>query len=312
MDRPHHIQLVSIGEARASVLHGLLELFETASSADRKRGRLGLRVDYGFSWDAAKALSSNPKPDAVVVLPHSASDKEGEQSLLNALVEAHRNGTVIGSICLGAFDLAKSGLLNGRRATTHWLEADRFSGLFPKVLLDRTQILIDDGDLVTAGGMMAWTDLGFNLVHRFLGTSIMLETARILLTDPGGREQRFYAVFHANLNHNDPAVLSVQHEIHAAPERKWTVADMADRARLGERTFLRRFKSATGETPVRYLLLIRINRARERLETSSAAVANIAWDLGYRDVNAFRKVFLDLVGLTPSEYRRRFSPRPPG
>ncbi|WP_420411472.1 GlxA family transcriptional regulator [Roseibium sp.] len=312
MSRPHHIQLISLGEARASVLHGLLELFETASSKAEVIGQTGLSVDYDSGMRTAKVLYCNPKPDAIVVLPSNATEQEDEQAILDGLVHAHKSGTLIGSICLGAFDLARSGLLDGRRATTHWNEADRFASQFPKVCLDSNQILIDDGDLVTAGGMTAWTDLGLNLVNRFLGPSIMLETARMLLTDPGGREQRFYAVFHANLKHKDPAILSVQHDIHAAPEKRWTVPEMASRARLGDRTFLRRFKSATGETPVRYVLLIRIARARERLETSVTPVSEIAWDLGYADVNAFRKVFWDLVGLTPSDYRRRFSPRSSG
>lgn len=300
-----HLYLVSMGEPRASVLHGLLDLLQTASARAVDTGGAGLNCSHGSGQNAARVLATT-EPEAVVVLP----GQDGEvPEILQALTAAHKRGALLGSICLGAFDLARCGLLDGRRATTHWMEASRFSDRFPQVHLDTTQILIDDGDILTAGGMMAWTDLGLALVQRFLGPSVMLETARILLTDPAGREQRFYAVFQADLSHGDPSVLSVQHALHAAPEKKWTVAEMARLANLGERTFLRRFKAATGETPVHYLLLVRVARARERLETSITSVAEIAWDLGYSDVNAFRKVFLDLVGLTPSDYRKRFSPR---
>ncbi|MTI42607.1 transcriptional regulator GlxA family with amidase domain [Roseibium hamelinense] len=296
------IKLISRGDPRRSVHYGLTDLFHTASEQAALLALPGVQT---------VSMGSAQVPAALLVLPPEPGSPEriSPGALGEAVTGAHGKGAITGSICMGAFDLASTGLLDGRRATTHWTAEQSFKSQFPRVKLDCSQMLVDDGDIVTAGGMMAWTDLGLHLVERFLGPAVMLNTARLLLADPGGREQRFYATFHANLGHGDAPILSVQHALHAAPQHKWKVAAMATIAKLGERTFLRRFKAATGENPIRYLQLLRITRARERLESTTDTVSQIGWDLGYSDINAFRKVFLELVGLTPSEYRRRFSPR---
>lgn len=127
------------------------------------------------------------------------------------LRDCHERGAILGSVCAGAFLLAESGLLSGRNATTHWAYAEQFRQRFPDVCLDTDQLVIDDGDVITAGGAMAWTDLGLRLIDRFLGTSVMIETARMLLIDPPGREQRYYSVFSPRLKHGDSAILKVQH-----------------------------------------------------------------------------------------------------
>ncbi|EQB16342.1 hypothetical protein L284_09505 [Novosphingobium lindaniclasticum LE124] len=178
---------------------------------------------------------------------------------------------------------------------------------FPDVgRVDSDRLIIDDGDIITVGGVMAWTDLALKLVDRFLGPTIMLETARHLLVDPPGREQSYYSTFSPRLTHGDAAVLKVQHWLQATEARDVSLPTLAGQAGLEERTFLRRFQKATGFTSTDYCQRLRVGKAQELLQFSSRPIERIAWEVGYGDPSAFRKVFLRIVGLSPREFRQRF------
>jgi transcriptional regulator GlxA family with amidase domain len=174
------------------------------------------------------------------------------------------------------------------------------------VRLDVEKLVIDEGDVITAGGLLAWTDLGLRLVDLLLGPTLMLETARILLADPAGREQRFYSRFSPRLRHGDAAILKAQHWLQKQEGRRVTVPAMAARAGLTERTFLRRFHRATGLRPTEYCQRLRVGKAREMLEFTGHTLEEIAWSVGYEDPGSFRQVFHKVMGLSPGEYRRRF------
>jgi transcriptional regulator GlxA family with amidase domain len=146
----------------------------------------------------------------------------------------------------------------------------------------------------------------FGYVANLLGPTAMLETAGYMLVDPPGREQRYYSVFAPRLTHGDAGILKVQHWLQKADLSDVSVHDMAKRAGLEERTFLRRFNTATGLTPIRYTQHLRVGKAREILETSVESIDEIAWRCGYGDPGAFRRVFTRVTGLTPGHYRRRF------
>ncbi len=222
----------------------------------------------------------------------------------------HATGVILGSVCGGAFLLAETGLLAKRSVTTHWAHANLFQTRFPQVRLNADRLIIDDGDIITAGGVMAWTDLGLRLVDRFLGPTVMVDTARMLVVDPPGREQRYYSAFSPRLTHGDAAVLKVQHWLQATDAKDIALATLAAQARLEERTLLRRFRKATGMTTTDYCQRLRVGKARELLQFGTLSIDRIAWDVGYSDPGAFRKVFTRVVGLSPGEYRRRFSAGP--
>jgi transcriptional regulator GlxA family with amidase domain len=167
-------------------------------------------------------------------------------------------------------------------------------------------MVIDYGDVVTAGGVLAWADLGLRLVERFLGPTVMLDTARFMNIDPPGREQQFYSDFVPKTKHGDSAILKAQHWLSSQRESPIAVADIARYACLEPRTFLRRFVNATGMKPSEYQQRLRVTRAREMLEFSRTSVDEIAASVGYDDAGGFRRVFQKIVGLTPSEYRQRF------
>ena len=180
---------------------------------------------------------------------------------------------------------------------------------FPQIRVDTEKLIIDDGDIITAGGLMAWVDLGLKLVDRFLGPTVMLETARFFLVDVSGRQQRFYSNFSPKLHHGDKPILKVQQWLQTSDVSSLSVSTMAAKARMGERTFLRRFQKATGSDAYRdtYSIFTRRESCRESLEFSSLAMKEIAWKVGYEDYGAFRKCIPKIMGLSPGDYRVRFT-----
>jgi transcriptional regulator GlxA family with amidase domain len=297
--------------AQRAAIHGLLDLFETASRLSAE-GKVHLPVLDAREYAADECRGRRGEGLAAIILPPSLSGTitpAQAAPLLPWLRARHRDGCVLCSVCAGAFLLAETGLLDGRRATTHWALARSFAARFPLAKLDADRMLIDDGDLLTAGGVMAWIDLGLRLIERFVAPGVMLDTARMFLVDPAGREQRHYAVHNPSLRHGDAAVLKAQQWIAGHFAEALTVPALAGQAGLGERTFLRRFKAATGDTPTAYLQRVRVDQARELLQLSDRAFGDIAWQLGYEDAGAFRKIFQRTVGIAPGEYRRRFAPR---
>lgn len=304
------------GVQQAAVL-GITDLLQTAHDLAQKVGEdAGLLRMTHWSLEGSEGpkrvfdtLPDNTECPSVLILPPSLQPLENirpEPGLIHWLKARHETGAVLTSVCAGAFVLARTGLLNGRTATTHWMYRDDLAKCYPDIRLDTDRLIIDDGDIITAGGSMAWTDLGLRLVDRYLGPRVMIDTARLLLIDPPGREQRFYSGFSPRLTHGDAAILKAQHWLHANDARESSVVVLADKAGLEERTFLRRFQRATGMTSNDYAQRVRVNKARELLQFGRDPIESVAWKVGYRDPGAFRKVFTRIVGLGPGDYRKRF------
>jgi transcriptional regulator GlxA family with amidase domain len=307
------------GSSNAGI-YGLTDLFTYAGEFAAKRQNRtawpSVRITHWRVDDrtaeircAYDTCPGSPHALSLVVIPgnvQAPGQPEKESPLLHWLREHHANGVVIAAVCGGVFILARTGLLGGRQATTHWSFSDQFASQFPDVLTETDHMIIDYGDVVTAGGVLAWADLGLRLTERFLGTTVMLETARFMNLDPPGREQRFYSEFDPRTKHGDRAILKAQQWLLTQRESPVSVADIARYAALEPRTFLRRFVAATGMKPSVYQQRLRITRAREMLEFSQASIEEISWNLGYGDVAGFRRVFRKVMGLTPSDYRRRF------
>ncbi|WP_236020876.1 GlxA family transcriptional regulator [Devosia sediminis] len=303
------------GCAMASV-HGLTDAFEVGNQyAAQHGGPVRIRTTHwrlgssGFERSFDSAPDDAGQPDYVVIPGRLADPLTAEEAsaFIPWLRQRHDKGATLGSICGGAFMLGHAGLLDGRRATTHWLYAERFNAMFPAVAMTPSDIVVEDGDIITAGGMLAWTDLGLRLIHRVLGPTVMADAAKFLLVDPSGREQRHYSTFAPKLTHGDTAVLKVQHWLQAHSGEEINIGALAGRAGLEQRTFLRRFQKATGLKPTEYVQALRIGHAREKLEFSRDSVERIAFNVGYKDASAFRRVFQKVTGLSASAYRERFA-----
>jgi transcriptional regulator GlxA family with amidase domain len=215
-------------------------------------------------------------------------------------------GAKLVSVCSGAFILAETGLVAGRSVSTHRFCAEALANRFPEITVDTNQRTIDDGDIITAGGFLAWVDVGLLLVDKILGGTVRAETARFICSDPAASEARYFPGFAARQAHGDTAVLKAQEWVHIRDGRDVSLASMAAAARLERRTFLRRFANATGMTPIEYCRAVRVARARELLECGNTPQKEIAESLGYKDVASFARVFRKVSGLAPGAHRKRF------
>lgn len=353
MDKPAQvaeIAILSYDGAQAAAVLGLTDLLAAAARiAAAKPGEIGtpprLRVSHWTRvagqeaptriFSSAPGIATNSTPanppesppvsppgsstdiPTVIVIPPGLGDPlpQAEARFYAAWLRAgHARGAGLCSICKGAYVLAETGLLAGRTVTIHWTDEAHFTARFPDIRVDADRLIIDDGDIVTAGGVMAWIDLGLILIERFLGAAVMQDTARAFLVDPPGREQSDDSAFSPRLNHGDAAILRVQHWLGASHGRETRLDAMADRAGLDPRTFIRRFKAATGHTTGDYVQRLRVEAARDLLLSSRDPVDAIAWQVHYSDPGAFRKIFTRVTGLTPTAYRQRFRTRttPPG
>lgn len=312
------IGLLIYPDAQLAAVYGLTDLFRIACEwAPRLDDsiRPAIRVSHWRTTDHGMVTcvwDSHPGEDhklSHVIAPPSIVMPDRMvpmQVAADWLADRHAEGTTLCSICAGAFVLAASGLVDGRRATTHWAFANALADRFPNVEVMVDHMVIDDGDIITAGGILAWADLGLTLVEKLMGPSVMLATARFLLIDPPGREQRPFGQFAPRFDHGDAAILRAQHHLHATGAQEHDLAALAAIAGLEQRTFLRRFSKATQLRPTEYAQQVRIAKAREKLELTNEAVERIAWQVGYTDPSAFRKVFQRITGLGPNAYRQRF------
>ncbi|MEN5304305.1 helix-turn-helix domain-containing protein [Pseudomonas sp. TWI628] len=312
------IGLLHYPGAQRAALHGLSDLFSVANRVATELGAAGLPQIRVSHWQVDEAgqlqliedsLGAGCQPLRVLIIPPSLESTPSAGLLeryRQPLCQWHGQGTVLASVCIGVFFIAASGLLDGRAASTHWNYAQTLAERYPKVHVQANQPLLDDGDIVTSAGLMAWTELGLRLLERYLGTSVAWETARYMSVEPVSRPVPG-ALFSPRLDHGDEAVLRVQHWLQAAGAQDVDLAGMAICAGLEARTFLRRFRAATGLKPTEYCQQVRVGRACRMLEFTRRTVEQIAWGVGYQDPGAFRKVFQRITGLTPSEYRQRLA-----
>jgi transcriptional regulator GlxA family with amidase domain len=243
----------------------------------------------------------------VVAGGDGTADALRDRSLVDAIRRLAGRTRRVTSVCSGAFLLAEAGLLDGRRATTHWSVCDVLAQLYPAVEVDPEPIFVQDGNVYTSAGVTAGMDLALALVEDDLGRDIALAVARrlvLFLRRPGNQAQ-FSAQLSAQLAQRDD-VREVQRWIADHPESDLSVAALASRAQMSERSFARWFAHEVGVTPGRYVEQVRIEAARRILEESDDSIALIARSCGFGTEETMRRSFLRSLRVGPTEYRRRF------
>ncbi|AXP05549.1 MULTISPECIES: GlxA family transcriptional regulator [Pseudomonas] len=310
--------------AQLAAVHGLTDLFGVAQRIAAEHASVQLPRLRVSHWQAGsdeaprRVFDSETGPAgplvALLIPPSIAGfdDDLASPTLMDWLRAQHAGGTVLGGVCVGSILLAESGLLDGRSATTHWTSAKSFAARYPKIKLNADKPIVDDGDLITTAGLMAWSELGLRLVDRLLGPSIATRTAQFLVIEHSDSASQCGSNFAPILGHGDGAILKVQHWLQSSGAVEVSLGAMAERAGLEERTFLRRFRAATGLKPTEYCQHLRVGKAREMLEFTNGTIDHIAWTVGYQDPSAFRTTFKKITGLAPSDYRARFGVNPLG
>jgi AraC family transcriptional regulator, transcriptional activator FtrA len=266
-------------------------------------------ADTGFQILVPHGLETLAEVDTVIVTPTYRPD-EVPESVFAALRQAHARGCRILSLCTGAFVLARTGLLDGRRAATHWTECDELARRFPLVSVDADVLYVDEGDILTGAGSAASIDLLLHIVRQDYGSDVATQLARQLVVPPqrdGGQaqfiEQPLPELDDANLFAD--TVTWVQEHL----DDPVTVEDLAQRSAMSPRTFARRFQAATGTTPYQWLLGQRVHLAQRLLETSDLSVETVAERSGFCTAGNLRKHFGRVVHTSPQAYRRAFQDR---
>lgn len=268
-----------------------------------------LRATGGFMVSADAGYEALTEARTIVIPGWRSRDELPPHALLDALRQAHERGARLLSICSGVFVLAAAGLLDGKRATTHWRYCDELARRFPAILVDPAVLYVDSGQVITSAGSAAGIDACLHLVERDFGAHVSNTVARRLVMAPlraGGQAQFIAAPVAQAPRHDLAAVLEWARE---RLGQTLTVPQMAAKALMSERTFLRRFNDATGMTPKAWLLHERMARARSLLEASALDTEQVAQRCGFASAESFRVAFRKAVGLAPSFYRERFGAR---
>jgi transcriptional regulator GlxA family with amidase domain len=320
-----HVTIVLIEGSFASTSIGPMEVFHSAGTlwntmtGETAAPRFQVRIASidGGSVNSMCSLGMMPEcaideieRTDIILLPASGLDVQDHiarsTQLLPWLHKWHGRGAYIAGICTGVAYLAESGLLDGRQATTHWAVAETLRQRYPKVLWRTEHFVTEDGQMFCSGGVYAAIDLSLYMVEKFCGHEIALKCAKSLLLSMPRSSQSGYALVPISAPHSDHKIREIEEFMRSVLDREVSAEYLAERIGMGARSFVRRFKRATGHAPGAYMQLLKIASARDMLEKDNASVAVVSSRVGYSDLAFFRRLFKRHTGLTPSEYRDRF------
>ena len=266
-----------------------------------------VKTDMGFTIHTEAGLADLDRADSIIIPAGFKPSDEPPAALLDALRGAHARGARILSVCSGAFVLAAAGLLDGRRATTHWMHADALARRYPAIDVDPSVLYVDEGDILTSAGTAAGIDMCLHVVRKDLGAEVANAVARRMVVPPhrDGGQAQFVDLPMPQTDGGDPlgGVLGWMLEHLAEP---MAIDDLASRAHMSPRHFARRFRATTGTTPHQWLLGQRVLFAQRLLESTDEPVELVAQRCGFGSAAALRLHFQRAVATSPQNYRRTF------
>lgn len=272
-----------------------------------------LRIGAHLSFEQVMDSALIDQDLMAIIVPTIGSEIETclskNQPLLEFLQWGFEQQFIIAANCTGNFFLAEAGLLDGRRATTHWGYKELFASRFPDVELQADKLITVDDNIFSAGGGLAWFDLAIYLIERELGYDCALQTAKAFVIDYRRDSQLSYGLSRMASRHDDELIANVQTYLEDNVSLIQTLEDVAALFNISQRTLIRRFKAALNITPHAYLQQIRIEIAQKLLSQSKLSPEQIVARCGYEDMSSFRRLFKHHTGLTLAEYRRRFAKR---
>jgi transcriptional regulator GlxA family with amidase domain len=323
-----NIVLVGFDTALASAMTGVMDLFALAGVTwNRVQGeevgrhfnvRIAspdggpIRCINGIQILAQLSYAQIEHADAIIVPTIGGPIDEvlvQNPKLLALLQHANREGWTIAGNCTGNFLLAEAGVLNGRCATTHWGFKQQFAQRYPDVKLTADQLITRDEHIYCAGGGLAWFDLGLHMIERYVGFEVALQTAKAFVIDYRRDSQLSYSLMRLAKPHKDELIKHIQAWLQQHYAETFTLDELAQRFSVSKRTLIRRFNAALDSPPNAYIQSLRIEATQKLLEETTLTVDAVMVQVGYEDASSFRRLFRNRTGLTPTEYRRRFSRR---
>jgi transcriptional regulator GlxA family with amidase domain len=263
-----------------------------------------------FSVHADALLEDVKNTDLVVIPALSGNMKhavEANKALIPWIIERHKEGAELASLCIGAFLLASTGLLNGKKCSTHWLYANDFRHMFPEVELMDGSIITEENGIYSSGGASSYWNLLLYLVEKYSNRETAILASKYFAIDIDRSSQSFFMMFNGQKDHEDEAIKNAQEFIEAHYQDKITVDQLAAMFAIGRRSFERRFKKATNNTIAEYIQRVKVEAAKRRFENSRKNINEVMYDVGYTDTKAFRSIFKKITGLTPIEYRNKYN-----
>ena len=266
--------------------------------------------DGQYSIKTDRLLKDVTKTDLLIIPPTYGDTALGVKANAKALPyiqKLYKEGASIASLCIGAFLLAETGLLNGKKCSTHWAYLTEFRERYPEVEVVDGAIITEIGNIYSSGGASSLWNLNLYLVEKFADRETAVMISKYFALDIGRNSQAVFAIFKGQKNHSDGEILKVQNYIEENYNEKLSIEDLAAIISAGRRTFERRFKQATNNTPIEYTQRVRIEAAKRFFEASRRNVSEVMFDVGYTDTKAFRDIFKKITGLTPIEYRNKYA-----
>jgi transcriptional regulator GlxA family with amidase domain len=271
------------------------------------------RASNGIWIEPDGEFADYPEPDVVCVPDLFIAPEESIEGRYTAEIDwirrCYESGSILATACSGGLLLAEAGLLDGRDATIHWGYCEAMARAYPKVRVQPARSLVATGNghrIVMAGGGSSWQDLTLYLIARLLGIEEAMRVARVYMIDWHHVGQQPFASLSCSRQTNDATITKCQEWIAEHYDHSSPVAAMVKLSGLTERSFKRRFTQATGMSPIEYVQTLRLEEAKQILESTDSSIESVAQDIGYEDASFFRRLFRRKVGLTPAHYRKRF------
>lgn len=267
-------------------------------------------ADGIFSIHTDVVLKNAAKPD-LIIIPAISGNLENaiklNKDFIPWIVMQYKNGAEVASLCIGAFILASTGLLNGKSCSTHWLFANEFRGMFPEVNLVDNKIVTEQNGLYTSGGANSYWNLLLHLVEKYTNRELAILASKFFVLDIDRKTQAPFSIFKGQKIHEDDEIKKAQEFIEGNFQEKISVDELCSKFAIGRRTFERRFKKATNNTVIEYIQRVKIESAKQQLESGRKTVTEVMYEVGYADTKAFRDVFKKVTGMSPLDYRSKYN-----
>ncbi|OOQ57235.1 GlxA family transcriptional regulator [Mucilaginibacter pedocola] len=270
-----------------------------------------VRLHSGLFSVHTDALLKDVTKTDLVIIPAMGGDMataiKRNEEFLPWIIQQYQRGAEVASLCIGAFLLAATGLLDGKECSSHWRFAELFRAMFPKVTLVDDRIVTEQQGLYSSGGATSYWNLLLYLVEKHAGRDMSIMASKMFALEIDRKSQSPFIMFNGQKTHEDEPIKKAQEFIEANIAERISVEQLADKYAIGKRHFERRFKKATNNTPVEYIQRVKIEAAKKHLESSRKNVNEVMYDVGYSDTKAFRTVFKKITGLSPIEYRNKYN-----
>ncbi len=270
-----------------------------------------IELNNGMYTVCPDVLTKDLKKTDLIIVPAVDGDMkkavEMNQDYVPWIIEQHRNGAEVASLCIGAFLLASTGILNGRKCATHWMFADTFRQMYPEVNLVVEKIITDENGVYSSGGAFSYLNLILYLIEKYAGRQIAVVCSKIFQIDIDRNNQSPFIIFRGQKEHEDEPVKKAQDFIEKNFQDKITVDQLAAMLAVGRRNLERRFKKATSNTIAEYIQRVKMEAAKMSFESSRENVNEVMYNVGYTDPKAFRVTFKRITGLSPMQYRNKYN-----